>query len=345
MANPTFAYPQSADITTIDPVLMSAQLADDPLIGPGGLFPIEYTSFDKLVWDQRDSYLGLMQFRGLNGDPPRVKRLGNKRFSVEPGAYGEFNEVDEQEMTRRAQPGSFNQPIEVGDLVKECHEQLMVRQNNRMRFICSKLLTTGSFVVLDKDGAIGAQDSYKIQVYTAPITWATSATARPLYDLRQIPILGRGQSTNFGAGSVVWMNQATFNTLLNNTNTADLRGERLDYGQTVKSVSQVNQVLAGNNLPTIVIYEEGYLDDTGTYQLFIPDNVVVYIGRRSNNAALGRFRMTKNISAPNFKGVYDEVITRGLGDNEPPPAKIEVHRGFNGGPVIWYPGSIFVMNV
>lgn len=342
---PTFAYPTSATITTIDPVLMARALENDPLIGPNGLFPVEYTDADMLVWDQRDSYLGLMQFRGLNGEPPRVKRVGNKRYRVQPGYYGEFNEIDEEEMTRRAQAGSFNAPIPVGDLVTECHDQLMARQNNRMRWICAQLLTTGTFVVLDKDGAIGAQDSYKFQLYTAPVTWATVATATPLANLRAIPILGRGQSANFGASAEAWMTQATFNNLLSNTNTADLRGERINGGDTARSLADINQVLLGNNLPRIVIYEDGYLDDTGTYRTFIPDNIVVVIGKRANNAPVGQFRMTKNVNAPNGMGVHDKVTEYGIAPNEPPPARVRVDRGYHGGPVLWYPGAIFVMQV
>lgn len=342
---PTYAYPTSAEITKIDPLLLAQEVADDPLIGPNGLFPIKYTDADMLVWDQRDSYAGLMQFRGLNGDPPRVKRLNDKRYKVEPGYYGEFLEVDEAEMTRRSQPGSFNVPIQVGDLVTECHDQLMIRQNNRMRQICSTLLTTGTFVILDKEGVVGAQDSYKFQVYAAPISWATRATATPINDLRQIPILGRGQSVNFGSAAEVWMTQVTFNNMLGNTNINDIRGERLNFGQTVKSLADVNQVMSANNLPTIVIYEMGYNDDTQVFRTFIPDNLVVYVGRRTNGASLGEFRMTKNMNAPGGRGVHDKVVPRGMTDDSPPPAKIEVHRGFHGGCVLFYPGAVFVLQV
>lgn len=343
---PSYAYPTNAEIMRIDPILMAKALETDPILGPKGLFPVEYTDFDMLVWDQRDSYAGLAQWRGLNGDPPRVKRANNKRFKVEPGYYGEFNEVDEEEMTRRANVATFNLPIPIPDLVTDCHDQLMTRQANRMRWIAWTLLTTGTYVVLDKDGVIGTQDSYKIQIYAAPIAWgANPTTARPVFDLRQIPILGRGQSTNFGAGAEAWMTQVTFNNLIGVSNLADIRGERLNFGQTVKSVADVNMVLSANNLPTIVIYEDGYLDDALTFHTFIPDNTIVYLGRRSNGAPLGRFRFTKNVNAPTGKGVYVKTVERGMAEDQPPPAKIEVHRGFNAGPVLWYPGSIFVMQV
>lgn len=340
-----FLVPTSAEITEIDPVLLDRQLLADPMIGPLGLFPIKYTDADMLVWEQRDSYNGLMQFRGLNGEPPKVQRLGSNLFRQQPGAYGEFELLDEEEMTRRAQPATWFVPIKVDDLTTMCHNHLMVRQNNRMRWIVAQLLTTGAFVVLDKDGAIGHVDSYKIQIYTASITWATVATATPLANLRAIPILGRGQSTNFGAGAEAWMTQATFNNMLGNTNIGDLRGERLEYGQTVKSLKDVNLVLTQNNLPTIRIYEDGYQDTSKTWHTFLPDNMVAFVGKRMNNQNLGEFRMTKNLAAPNGLGVYDKVVPKGMEDNQAPPPRIEVHRGFNGGPVLYFPGAIFIMMV
>lgn len=343
---PTYVYPTSAELMKIDPILMETKIADDPLIGPNGIFPVKYTDADKLIFEQRDSYNGKMQFRGLNGEPPRVKRLGVNRYEVQPGYYGEFKEVDEAEMTRRAAPGTWFAPIDIEEPVLECHEELMERQTNLMKWICAQLLTTGTYVVLDKDGAIGATDSYNLQVFAAPISWATSGTAIPLANLRQIPVLGRGQSSNFGSKADAWMTQVTFNNMVANTNTSDLRGERLDAGRTVESLSDVNLVLTRNNLPNIRIYEDGYIDEkTGVFHTFVPDNVVVYIGKRNNNQSLGQFRMTRNVNAPTGMGVYDKIVREGFGEDEAPPARIGVHRGFNGGPIIYYPRSIFVMQV
>jgi hypothetical protein len=340
---PVFSYPTSAEIMEIDPFLLDAEIKEDPLLGPEGLFGMEYTDADMLIWEQRDFVHGLMQFRGLNGEPAKVARLKRNQYKVEPGQYGEYLEVDEAEMTRRAQPATFNMPVKVDDLVAECQVQLVTRQTNRMRYICTQLLVNGTYIVLDKDGTIGVQDNMTQQIYTAPITWATQATAKPLYDFRQLPILARGNSTNFGVKAEAWMTQVTFNNLIGNTNTNDIRGERLDNNRTVESVADVNLVLTRNNLPQIRIYEDGYYDDAGAFHTYIPDTIVLVVGKRANNAPLGKFRMTKNMAAPGGKGVYDKVITRGMLDDEPPPPKIDVHRGFNGGPVLFYPKSIFIM--
>lgn len=338
-----YDYPTNAELTEIDPVLLAAELVNDPLLGPGGLFPMEETDADKVVWEQRDAYLGLAQFRGLNGDPPRVKRIGAKRYEMNPGVYGEFTTVDEYEMTRRAQPATWATPVNVDDLVMDCEEQLMTRQTNRMRQVTYALLTQGIFTVLDANGSVVHQDAYNINIYTPSVSIALPATATPLADLRAIPILARGTSSLAGAGAELWVNQVTANQILAVTNTADLRGERLDNDRTAQSISDVNLIFTRNGLPNIRIVEDGYYTDAGVWTMYIPDGTGVYVGRRANGAPLGAFRLTKNASAPSGRGVYAKVIPRGMSEDSPPPAKIEVHRGFNGGTVIWYPGSVFII--
>src|SRR5206468_1746159 len=112
---------------------------------------------------------------------------------------------------------------------------------------------------------------------------------------------------------------------------------------------QINGLLQGDGLPMLVEYDRGYLSDgtdgnpKGSYQLYIPDNYVVLIGKRDNGAEVGEFRMTRNPNnLASGVGVYDRVIDHGP---MRVPRKIEVHRGFNGGPVLWYTSSIVVMKV
>src|SRR2546430_12903213 len=72
-----------------------------------------------LIWDQKDNYLGLQQVRGLNGEPGKVKRVGAKRYIMEPGVYGEFIPIDELEITLRRPLGTYTGAIPIDDLVLE----------------------------------------------------------------------------------------------------------------------------------------------------------------------------------------------------------------------------------
>jgi hypothetical protein len=96
-------------------------------------------------------------------------------------------------------------------------------------------------------------------------------------------------------------------------------------------------------LPKIVIYDEGYIDESNTFQLFVPNNKVVVIGKRPAGQTVGEYIFTFNANNPGgTPGPYMKIIDRG---EETVPRKIEVHDGHNGGPALYFPGSIVVMTV
>src|SRR6185369_17396490 len=115
---------------------------------------------------------GLTNLRGLNGQPGNVKRLGANRFRVRPGVYGEFLTIDEEEMTTRAQLGTYNIPIDVTDLVRECQDQLINRRINLLRRMGWLLLATGTFSFTNANTGIVHTDTYDPQDYDAS-TWST----------------------------------------------------------------------------------------------------------------------------------------------------------------------------
>jgi hypothetical protein len=336
-----YTYPTASALTQIDRDFMDVITTADPIFK---IFPMGGDRDWLVQWDRKDNYQGLTQIRGLNGKPPRVNRVGAQRFRALPGVYGEFTLIDEEEMTRRAAFASFNAPIDINDLVVDAEEQLVNRHMNRVRWICWNLLIYGTFNVLNQRGALAHTDSYVQRTYVAPVTWDTFATAAPLQDFRNVQLMARGYSLSFGSNSVAYGNQQTINWALANTNNADLYGRRTQGLGTYNSTEQVNQLLMGDNLPKLQAYDEGYYDINGTFQLLVPDGYLVVIGKRNNNAQLGEFTLTLNVNNPGhaptpYARVFDSR------DTEAPPRRIEVHRGFNGGPKLWYPSAIVVMKV
>ena len=70
---------------------------------------------------------------------------------------------------------------------------------------------------------------------------------------------------------------------------------------------------------------------------------LVVVGVRPAGQPVGAFRMTRNINNPDFApGAYTRVIDKGEIEM---PREIQVHHGWNGGPVIFYPSAIVVMSV
>jgi hypothetical protein len=272
-----------------------------------------------------------------------VSRVGAKRFVETPGVYGEFSLIDEIELTRRRQWGTIDTLVNINDLVMGEQDRLLMRRLDRIETIIWTLLTTGTFSVAGPTGTTLHTASYTTQTYSAGVAWGTSATATPLADFRAVALLGRGYSVMFNQDATAYMNQGTLNKMLTNTNSADLFGRRTAGLGTYNTPGQVSQLLQGDLLPSIQVYEGGYYDSSNTWQKYIPDNKVVVIGRRPSGVPIGKYMMTRNANNPgSAPGAYTKVIDRG---EDAVPRSVEVHDGHSGGPALLFPSSVVLMSV
>lgn len=309
-------------------------------------FPVEEVDSHLLKWEQKDNFTGLQNIRGLNGEPPRVKRVGAKQYQMAPGIFGEFEIVDEMELTTRRQYGTFGEPVKIDDLIAEAEEHLLERELDRMELIIWTLLSSGVFSVSSINNQVIYTDAYNLQTFTASVTWATSATATPLANFRAVQLLSRGHSVNFGAQAKAYMNRSTLNAMIANTNQNDMAGRRTAGLNTLIALNlkELNTILMAEDLPEVVVYDQGYLDDTFTFQLFIPNNKVVVVGQRPGDQKVGAYRITRNANNPDMgPGAYS--VVHDSMDAGKPPRKIEVHRGHNGGPVCYFPSAVVMMSV
>jgi hypothetical protein len=343
---PEFTFPTNAELREIAQDLLPRLAADRPVFD---FMPIEEPDAFLVMWEQEDSYTGLQAARGLNGEPPKVQRVGVKRYQMQPGVYGEFIPLDETELTVRRQYGTWATPVDLSDLVMRAQRQLLVRRLDRIETINWNLLGSGTFSVPGPSGAILHQDTFALQTFTASVPWATVATATPLADLRAVQLLARGHSVRFDRTALAFVNQKTANSLLANTNAADIYGRRVTGLATVNSIPQLNELLTMDNLPNIVPYDMGYLADpatpggASTFVPFIPDATAIVIGKRTDGAPIGNYQMVRNATNPDMgPGAYMKVIDRG---EIQVPRAIEVHDGHNGGPAIFFPSAIVRMSV
>lgn len=337
-----FTYPTNAELREIEPDLVKQLTLADPLFRH---FPIVNDNADVLMWEAYDRMTGLQSVRGLNGDPTHVKPVGAKGYVAQPGVYGEFRRIDEKRMTQARPLGVMAGAIDLTTEIRREQDYLLGREIDRIKQIGWTLLGTGTFSVLGADGQIVHTDRFTMQTATASVVWSTSATAVPLADFRAVQLLSRGHSVEFGAGAVAYMNRATFNEMVTNTNANDIAGRRVSGLLSPLNFEEMNRILLGEGLPTVQIYDEGYIDDNDAFQLFIPNDVVIIVGRRTTGANLGEYRMTRNANNPNFApGSYVHVVDS-ISGGKPVPRTIEIHRGHNGGPVIFYPNGIVRLSV
>jgi len=338
----TYIYPTNLELSLIEQDLLPVLINDDPVFTH---FPITKVDSHELAWEAYDSFRGLQGVRGLNGDPTRVQAIGARRFKMEPGVYGEFAIIDEHTLTARRPMGQFTGPVNITDLVREKQDQLLNREINRIRTVIWTLLSTGTFSVLGVDGQIMHTDRYQLQTAVSSVPWNVPANATPLADFRAVQLLSRGTSCQFDSGATAYMNRTTFNWLVTNTNVNDIAGRRVTGLLSPLNKEEINKILLGEGLPQVEIYDDGYYDDNGVFQLFIPDHTVVVIGRRTNGSRLGEYRMTRNANNPNMEpGSYINVVDS-ITTGNPVPRTIAVHRGHNGGPVIFHPNGVVVMSV
>lgn len=335
----TVTYPVNSDLQAVAQTKLPNLMANRPIFN---ILPIRNVDADIVMWDQQDNYVGLQQIRGLNGQPQRVNRIGGKRYIMQPGVYGEFTVIDEIEITRRRGFGQFNGAIPIDDLVMGCQDQLLGRRLDRIEKIGWDLLTTGTFSVAGEGGIVYQTDTFALQTFSAGTAWSNAGSSTPFADFRAVQLLSRGFSVDFGASAKAYMNRVTFNNFIKNTNAADLGGKRTAGLAAVNDINSANTILAGEDLPQIVIFDGGYQDDSNTFQPFIANAKVVVVGTRTDGANIGEYQMTRNANNVGAAaGAYMKVVD----ELSRVPRLIEVHDGHNGGPAIFFPSAIVVMSV
>lgn len=345
-----YVYMNSVEYMEIQPELM--QRGAEGRLGMA-IMPVREVRASRVRWRQLDNYRGLQNMRGMDGLPVRIKKPGSNLFEYEPGVFGDFDIVEEKELTDRSLNLDVQtQPVDVADLVAESDEVLLGRELDRIESSIWALLTTGTISIYkpgENGPLLGWTYTYVIQSATAAILWSSTATATPIANLQAIQLLGQyaGRSVNFGSGAVAYMNSYTANLLLNNTNATDLGGRRQSGGGTYNTLNDVQQFLIGQNLPKMQVYDEGYIDLNGVYQKYIPNGKVVIIGQRPAGAKIGYYFKTINQNVPlsGRPGSYRYVIDHTRGPVPRTPPTLEIHRGHNGGPSMQYPSAVYVLTV
>lgn len=334
-----YQYPTTRELKEINPEKIQNLTRTRPTFD---IFPITESPFWTLEWFQKDNWRGFQQLRGINGEPGYVKMQGERAFSAKPGVFGEFMTIDEEMMTLRAQQVPSGQPVNIDDLVTEGQDYMNNRELDLIEYIHWKALLDGQFTFIGPTGATYG-DQFTIQTGTFS-NWSDLANATPLADLMGLKVLATGKSVSFGSGAQLFLNSVTMSYLLRNQNAHDLGGQlAISSGgiKPAKTPAEINTLLASHNLPQLVEYDEGYFaESTGTFTKWIPNDVVSVVGDRLNGDRLGEYRMVRNANNPNQEpGRYEKVIDHG---DKRVPRLIELHRGHNGGLVIYY-GSAFVV--
>lgn len=338
-----YIFPSLSDYRVIESNFLAPREADDPIFR---MFPIRYSNFHEVFWSQRDAYGGLMAVRGLNGPYPRVERPASTFHRMRPSSYGEHILVQNEELTIRSANLAGSAPVDARQVVTEATDTLLSRIYNRRSWLLYTLTTTGRYQVKDEGGAVLAEDAYSIQTYAAS-DWSTHNTATPIADFAAASLLNEGTTADFGPTAVAFMNRKTYNHIPANTNAADFGGKKGAGLASLSALSDVNEYFAGSGLPQLMPFHGGYWDDASprVFHPWIADDTVILVGLQRGSIQIGEFQQTANGDNNGSPQTFMKAIDTAESPNAEPPRQVKVFAGFNGGPALFYPGSIIVMKV
>lgn len=335
-------YPTNAAMRVIGPAKV-ARAAEERL--GFKILPLRQKKVAILTWQQRDNNRGLQQLRGSGGTPAKVDRRGWSKKLVEPGYFGEYTVIEEDELNKRA-GANPDAAVDASDLVLADQDLLTQRELDLIEYIIFRLLVAGTFTITGPTGLVYTE-TYGVQTHTGS-DWSTSGSATPMKDLRTVrSTKGVGKGLNFGRGAMAIMNSITAQYMFDNSNSADLGGKFQNGSALNIDQNSIDRVLVAQDLPDIVIYDEGYYDESNTYQYYVPTDKVAIVGKRRDGEELGEYTQTINQYAPNGVGGYDFIKDsfKGINCAREVPGQIQVHKGHNGGVQMWHPGGVVVMSV
>jgi hypothetical protein len=171
----------------------------------------------------------------------------------------------------------------------------------------------------------------QLPVLAGTDVWSDTVNADPLKDIDAARSAFRG--TGFSPKYIV-MNQVTYEAFVNTDSV------KAELGEALRSA-----IVMGLDLPTVrgmalQVYDEGYIDDNGTFQNYVPDGVVVFEGVSPVAQAVQRFDcINVDDTTGATYGSFLEVLT------DKNPVQKAVYHSWVGAPVFVSPQAFVTQTV
>jgi hypothetical protein len=372
------------DLAWILPDLLwaKAKFNDDPLFKH---FPLTYIDAAEVHYDQYTNLGGLMPTRALGTSPDVVPMPPLNVYKVQPGHYGLSALLEEEEMTVERQPNTINKPLEVPDRLGVMAMNCATLAVNRLYQTIGTFAVSGTIANRNTAGQIVHQmitPNFQVLTPTGSggtgPSWAGNpASATPISDLIywQTNLLDPGTSADFGVESALLCNPKTVATFWNTQQVQKTFVS--DYGASYKrgevsppkidGKNSVNELLTGSGLPKLQVYKGGYYataaaaltQDPTQFTYAIPDNKLVWIGKRPDNQPVAAMKLTRHAGISAYQADKFPTVTveneswmelaKGvfvIADyHKMMPQHYEIQMGFNMAPFIGYFRGIAGLNV
>jgi hypothetical protein len=319
------------------------------------IIPLKETMAQKVQWDELDNERGMTVPHQMDADPKVSKRPGSKLREYTPMFFKEKELIKESELLNARAFGTLGGMINIEDLVLERLRARIDKDFIRCEWLIWKMLQ-GGFTINENDVAVS--ETFDVQTYDPLVEWDTPATAKPLADIEAVGLLLRGKGAT-ASGAKIYVNRETLNNILAVTNQSDIAAFRnANFVNVNYALGDLNKIYEARGLPMFELYDEGYINANGDFETFIGDGKAILVGKREAGQGHGAFMLTPSLHkqsngmpAGGFFSmieVNDKVTNSGvvslndLGAAANP--KIGVTTGFYGGPTLFYPKSIVVIN-
>lgn len=241
---------------------------------------------------------GMTPPTGLNDPSPIHTPPLVKSMSFTNQEWREKVIIDREKMAVLRQPGSKLDQLWAEEYMIERMINLNARLETRFEWMRWQPLT-GKLVI----PATATKPSFTIDYGvpannkpTASVLWSNTATADPLKDLDDWILRFRGS----GARAVkVIANKKVDTYLKQNEKIRDLL--KNTHGKNIVTADSLATIIDQNlNGLQYEVYDGGYIDETGTFLPFIPDNAVIIVGQGVTGS------MMDLVTSPNN---YEDIFT------------------------------------
>lgn len=348
----TYKYPTNValDMVTQEYVAQTEKMRGEQLM------PFEDTQTQTVQWDELDSERGMTAPHVMGTDPKIDTRPGSKLREFEPIPFKETDLVKENELLKARAFGTLGGVVNITEVISRIAKARV--DKNRIRAEWTRWQAMLGQLTMFENG-VRVNETFPIQEYTPTIAWDQRATATILRDTNAIKNMFRGTGASI-RGAVAIGNSTTIARILENNNPNDLQGFRNEnFKNTNYDVTETNKIFAARGLFNLEENDEGYIDENGNFQTWLPDGKLLIIGKRPAGQPIGKWLMTPTLHRQKngmpAPGMFEIIEVNGmpstgsvtvnmqqLGQHKNP--KIEVTGGVYGGPVLYYPRSIIKVN-
>lgn len=310
------------------------------------ILPLNTTDYDKtpalISWNLLGSVSGMTSSHTLGTVPPIVSYRTLSKLNAEPAYFKEMIRLDEKDLINIDSADPARAGREGEQLVTRAIMDLNLRCDTRIEHSTWQALQ-GSLTLNDNGitRVVDYQVPYKFSVGGGGFGPAWSAAgSNPISDLSMAAEVIRGSG-----GVTAYMNRNTARVLINNEAIVDrVKQSTVVLQLDSRNIGQTLSLLVPG-LDDCVVYNEGFLDGNGAWQTYIPDNVIILLGKAVPGIPLGEWASTPSLhnggiakaTGGKFAAVEDHI-------NESNP-RVDVFGGIYGLPVIFRPDWIVTLNI